>query len=196
MEGAGGTYARLARPIGAEDRKERGNQVDAMRSQRQRLLCEAEGYLELAMFDHALVTLGQLGDAADLKGHAAYLRGESLRALERYPEAIVALQRASESMSDDIHVLLALAWCYKRNDQINKAIASLDEAELIEPDDALVQYNLACYWSLRGDKYHALRYLAIALAAQSDYRDLIDDESDFDSIRNDPDFLELTSVIV
>jgi len=72
----------------------------------------------------------------------------------------------------------------------------LEEALQVEPGDALLHYNLACYWSLAGGKRRALKYLAAALRIDSEYRDLVDAEHDFDPIRDDPDFVSLVSVIV
>ena len=50
----------------------------------------------------------------------------------------------------------------------------LEDALLVEPGEALVHYNLACYWSLAGDKSKSLSYLSGALDIDSSYRDLID----------------------
>jgi hypothetical protein len=59
----------------------------------------------------------------------------------------------------------------------------------------VVQYNLACYWSLAGGKRRALDYLARALALDSRYRDMVHDERDFDPIRSDPEFQALAAMI-
>ena len=77
----------------------------------QQILREAEGYLELAMlfsdeFDTtvarrlaiplALGTLERMGEAGSMRSHALYLKGESLRALEQYQDAVVPLKMAAE----------------------------------------------------------------------------------------------------
>ena len=79
---------------------------------------------------------------------------------------------------------------------MNLAIESLNEAVVIEPGSALIHYNLACYWSLAGNKNQALQYLSTAIDIDSDYRDLLNTESDLDPIREDPEFLALTNIIV
>ena len=53
---------------------------------------------------------------------------------------------------------------------------------------AVVHYNLACYYSLAGDKEEALSWLARAIRLDASFRDQVAKESDFDPIRNDPDF--------
>ena len=55
---------------------------------------------------------------------------------------------------------------------------------------------MACYWSLAGNCRWALDYLTRALEIDASYRDLVGNEQDFDPIRDDPRFQELTSVIV
>ena len=83
-----------------------------------------------------------------------------------------------------------------RTGRIDLAIGALEQAGEVAPDEALVQYNLACYCSLAGDKQQALAYLARALAMDAHYRDLIGAEADFDPIRSDPDFQAITGATV
>ena len=170
-------------------------EVDARQSIRQLRMREAEGYLELGMPAHALATLDRLGNVS-VDAHALYLKGEALRELERYDEAALVLEEAAEVTPDDIHVWLALGWCYKRTRRLHLAIESLEEALEFEPGDALIHYNLSCYWSLAGNKDMSLSYLSEALRIDANYRDMVDAETDFDALRNDPDFLEIISVMV
>ena len=170
--------------------------MDPTRSRRAQLIREAEGYVELGMYEYALRTLDRLGSGDELESHAAYLRGEALRSQERYREAADALEHACEATPDDIHIWLALGWCYKRLGQMDRAIRALEEALEIEPGEALIHYNLACYWSLAGGAQRAIHYLAAAFDIDSNYRDMVEDEPDFDPIRDDPGFLNVTSVIV
>lgn len=139
------------------------------------------------MATHALAALDRLPDDSH-DGRAFYLRGESLRSLERYTEAIAPLQQAARAMPDDLHVCIALGWCYKRTGRLDLAIDALQQALIVRPQDALLRYNLACYLSLAGKKRGALRNLSKALAIDPDYRQRIESEPDFDPLRNDPDF--------
>lgn len=152
---------------------------------------EAEGYLELGMAQQALSTLSRLGDPSTLDTNGLYILGESLRTLKRYEEAIEPLRRAAEASADNLHALLALGWCYKRIGRLDLAIDTLESALAVEPGEPLLRYNLACYFSLAGNKNRALRYLSQTLSIAPDYRRLIDDEPDFNSLRQDPDFQSL-----
>ena len=72
----------------------------------------------------------------------------------------------------------------------------LEEALMADSSEAIIHYNLACYWSLAGNSKLALAYLSRAFELDSSYRDFVAKESDFDPIRSHPDFQALTSVIV
>ena len=145
------------------------------RQRRQRILLQAEGYLELGMAQHAHDSLARADDLPASDGQIHYLRGEALRTLERYGEALEALQKAAEAMPDDVHVWLALAWCHKRTDGLDLAIEALEIAVEIDPSEAILHYNLACYWSLARNKQYALDYLSRAFEIDSNYRDLVHD---------------------
>jgi tetratricopeptide (TPR) repeat protein len=166
------------------------------RIRRQQCALQAEGYLELGMASHALSALDRAGPPETLTSHALYLKGEALRSLSRFREAIEPLTSATQSDPRNIHIWLALGWCYKRTGRIDLAIESLEEALLAEPDNALVSYNLACYWSLAKGKRQALAYLERAFELDDDYRTLVADEPDFDPLRSDPDFRAMVRVTV
>ena len=157
---------------------------------------EAEGYLELGLAQQALECLGRLGDPAAFEVHALYLWGEGLRAMERYFEALVPLERAAKEAPEDTRVRMSLSWCYKRTGRLDLAIATLREALLVEPTEPVLHYNLACYLSLAGQRRGALRSLGEALALDATFGKLVDDESDFDSLRSDPEFQALCRRVV
>jgi Flp pilus assembly protein TadD len=162
----------------------------------QRLLREAEGYLELGLAHSALDSLSRMRDPGSFLGHQCYLRGEALRSLKRYGEASGVLEQASDLIPSNIHVWLALGWCLKRSGQIDKAIAALEHAREVDPAEALIHYNLACYQSLAGYRHDAVMNLSRAIELKPDFRDMIGNESDFDPIRSDPEFQAITNIIV
>ena len=166
------------------------------RVRRQQQIRQAEGYLELGMPQQAISTLEKFGAGEHVPASVFYLRGEALRSLGRWTDAIVPLERAASGSPENIHIWLALGWCHKRNGRIDLAIESLEQAMEAEPQEALIHYNLACYWSLAGNKRHALAFLSKAFDLEADYRDLVSSEPDFDPIRSDPDFQTLVSVVV
>ena len=182
------------------------------RIRRKRAFREAEGYLDLAtvyddrwplapavrdqLAQRTLDVLAALGDSADTSSRALFLKGQAMLVMERYADATVPLSAATEIASYDVHTWLALGWCYKRMGRLDLAIQSLEEALAVEPDRAIVHYNLACYWSLAKNSKLAISYLANAFDIDPNYRDLVDAETDFDNIRDHRDFMALTAVIV
>jgi tetratricopeptide (TPR) repeat protein len=160
-------------------------------TQRARIQREAEGYLELNMPRQALQSLDRLGDPATFDAASLYLWGEALRALDRFLEALVPLERAVKMAPDDVAVRVALGWCYKRTNRLDLAIETLEQVLIVKPDEAILRYNLACYLSLAGHKRRALRHLSQALAMDPLYREMVETESDFDPLRGDPEFQAL-----
>lgn len=161
----------------------------------QRTLREAEGYLELSMPQTALDLLARLADPGTFRGQKLYLTGEALRSLDRHAEAVLVLEEAADLLPSNVHVWLALGWCRKRIGRLDLAIGALERAEEVSPEEAIVHYNLACYWSLAGKKQLALRYLSRAISLDAQFRNLLDSESDFDPIRAEPEFQALIALI-
>ncbi len=186
--------------------------TEFLRSRRKQILREAEGYLDLAtacpgcmclelgtrdrMANRALETIRRLDNFGRNRVETWYLEGQAYRVMERYAEAITALDKAAELDHNNIHVWLALGWCYKRTGRLDKAIEALEEALQVNDRQAIVHYNLACYWSLVRNVKFAIQYLEQAFELDPAYRDLVAQEHDFDPIREHPRFQELMSVIV
>ncbi len=186
--------------------------TDYKRTLRKQLLTEAEGYLDLAtvfadqwelspdvrdrLMNRALDALKKLEGSGSCPGRMLYLKGQALSAMQRYQDAVAPLVEAAKFDNENIHVWLALGWCYKRLGRLDLAIESLEEALCVDSDEAILHYNLACYWSLANNPKLAVSFLASALDIDPNYRELLADETDFDNVRNDPDFLALTTVIV
>ena len=158
-----------------------------------RKLDEAEGYLMLDLPHQALEILRSRDDWATMKFEANLLTGEALRALDRFREALGPLEIAASLRPGDLGVAMALGWCYKRTQRLAQAIDALERAAIENPDEALLHYNLACYWSLAADPAKAVRSLAEAFDLNPELRDQIHTESDFDSIRDSAEFGRLVA---
>ncbi len=185
--------------------------VKQSRIQRQ-LIEEVAGYLDLAtvlsdrypltkesrdrIANRALETLARLNEETRKSAAGLHYEGQAYRVMERYADAIGPLTAAKEADPENINVLLTLGWCYKRINRIDAAIEALEDALAVEPDEAIILYNLACYWSLANEPRQALFYLSRAFEKDSDYRDMVADEPDFDPLRNHPEFLAIMDVIV
>ncbi len=173
----------------------RGGGSDAMATRLNdrtvRRLSEAEGYLLLDMPQRALEILQSRPDWATMRFEASFLIGEALRQIGKFREALVSLERAAALKPGHVGVAIALGWCYKRTHKLAQAIDALDRAALQEPDEPLLHYNLACYWSLAGHAARALQSLSIALDLDPQLRSRIAEEPDFDALRDHPGFAQV-----
>lgn len=154
----------------------------------------ATGYLMLGMVSQARREIQPLDGCDSLE--VLRLRGEILREGERHNEAIIQFEKVLEVDSKDLSAYIGIAWCHKRLDRLNDAIDTLRAAALVHPREAIIQYNLACYFALADDKERCLSHLGISLRLDANYVELIDEESDFDKIRNDADFRSLVDTLV
>ncbi|MCA9214227.1 MAG: tetratricopeptide repeat protein [Planctomycetales bacterium] len=181
------------------------------RIRRQQLVQEAEGYIDLVMClsdkwalsddyrstlaKRSLRVLDLLDDCQSDHPRVLYLRGQAYRLMHRYRDAIAPLQRASELDPDNMHVNLALGWCFKRIGRIDSAIQALEEAIELYNNEGILHYNLACYWSLARNLGLALSHLSIAFDLEPSYREMAQYEEDFDALRDHPEFMILTGAI-
>jgi serine/threonine protein kinase/Flp pilus assembly protein TadD len=74
--------------------------------------------------------------------------------------------------------------------------AKNEEAKAIKlnPDDPLMLYNAACFYSLIGEKTHAINFLKEAINLGFANYDWIKIDSDLNSIRNEPGFIQLVKI--
>ncbi len=156
-----------------------------------RLLEAAEGYLTLGLPENALESLNCVRAPQTALFEFHYLKGQIRREQLRHYDALEEFDIAFSNNPDDVSLLMAMAWCYKRTNQLPRAITSMEMAQRIAPHDALIQYNLSCYLSLAGNTHDCLRWLGRALRLDRDFRSLIDAETDFDPVRDDKDFRRL-----
>lgn len=163
--------------------------ADATDIQKQRAIEAAQGYLMLDLPDAALRRLGLFSNS-EVPAEVEHLRGEAYRLKEDYERALQHFERVADS-ERNLDLLMGMAWCFKRINRLDKAIECMRAAYRASPKVAVVLYNLACYYSLAGEKEEALSWLARAFRMDGSYRKLVAKETDFDPIRNDQDFIYL-----
>lgn len=156
-----------------------------------RALRVAEGYLELGMLDHADRELGGIKDPGEQTFAYHALKAEVLRAREQWTAALEEFRMCQTERPTDLGVFLGIAWCLKRVDRLLDAIKTMQDAYRSHAQTPVVLYNLSCYHALAGHKQQALSWLARALRMDSQLRRLIARETDFDAIRNEPEFQKL-----
>ena len=164
--------------------------AEATDIQKQRAIEAAQGYLMLDLPDAALRRLGIFPNS-DAPAEVEQLRGEAFRLKEDYERALQHFELVIDSVAPNLDLWMGMAWCYKRVGRIEKSIECMRAAYQASPKVAVVLYNLACYYSLAGEKEEALSWLARAFRIDNSYRQRVASETDFDPIRNDQDFIYL-----
>lgn len=179
--------------------------------QRRQKIKMAEGYLDLAMAldqwpldlslrqslaNRALENLNSIENPLGHKPYILFLKGQACRTAEHYATGINHLEQSLKLDPDNLHAYLALAWCYKRTDQLERAIEAMQSAVELDAESAIAHYNLACYCALNREIDLALMHLSFALDLNAEFRDLVSQESDFDAIRENPRFASIASAAV
>ena len=159
--------------------------------QQQHAIEAAQGYLMLDLPDAALRRLGIFTDLAVTPPAVEQLRGEAFRLTEDYERALQHFERVPDDAEKNLDLQMGKAWCFKRIGRLDKAIESMRAAYRGSPKVAIVLYNLACYFSLAGEKEESLSWLARAFRLDNSLRKLVPSETDFDPIRNDQEFIYL-----
>jgi tetratricopeptide (TPR) repeat protein len=156
-----------------------------------RRLAKAEGFLTLGLPRKALEILNARTNWSSMPYEANLLAGLSYRELGEFLPAISHLEKAAKLKPNEPDVALALGWCYKRTNRLAQAIDALARSVKVHRDIPLLNYNLACYWSLAGHVSKAVEHLQVAIRNAPEYVHMVDAESDFDPIRSDPVFQAL-----
>lgn len=149
----------------------------------------AEGYLMLEMPDHALHELAHTSFPQEFTFQAAHLQGDAYRTKEEYSTALEHYYLAEFEKPNNVSLLLNMAWCLKRIDELQVAIKKTKRAYEASPEESIILYNLSCYYALANDKSQSLSWLGRALRMDEALTKLIPQETDFNSLRDDKDFL-------
>jgi serine/threonine protein kinase/Tfp pilus assembly protein PilF len=122
----------------------------------------------------------------------AYERlGDKEKGNEALRESLNVYPKFFMQHPDDARAHLFYANALVRSDQIEKAKREAAKAIEINPTDPLVQYNVACFYALIGEKKLAVQTLKNAmLSGHQDY-EWTKRDSDLDSIREEPEYIEL-----
>src|SRR5256714_5386788 len=129
---------------------------------------------------------------------AIYLSAAPLAKLGRHQEALEAEQQTLKAA--DTHLDLnpddARAWYFSagvlmRLGQRDQALERARRASMIDPEDPAVLYNVGCVYALGGCAEEALDHLDKAIQNGFGHRDWLENDSDLDSIRDQPRFQAL-----
>ena len=103
-------------------------------------------------------------------------------------QALEVVRKHLDLNPDDARALYLGAGALIRADKTEEALQWVERALAIDPDEPGVLYNAACIYSLLGKIEDALDLFEKTINAGFVSREWIDNDSDFDPIRNYPRF--------
>ena len=140
----------------------------------------------IACYDDALKIKPDFHEALNNKGNA-------LAGLGRHQEAIECCDRVLAIKPDHFSAwgIRGIALC--NLGRFEEAQASYDEVLELQPKNNYTIYKKACCYALQGDVANALAYLQRAMALYPECQAMAQTDSDFDSLRQHPDFQALVN---
>jgi TolB-like protein/Tfp pilus assembly protein PilF len=159
-------------------------------------------------YGRACLTEGKFAEAVSHYRDAGRVRPEDYQAIYLSAAPLVKLGRHQEALeaerqtlkAADAHLDLnpddARAWYFSagvlmRLGQRDQALERARRASMIDPEDPAVLYNVGCVYALGGCAEEALDHLDKAIQNGFGHRDWLENDSDLDSIRDQPRFQAL-----
>jgi TolB-like protein/Tfp pilus assembly protein PilF len=156
-------------------------------------------------YGRACLTEGKFDEAVSHYREASRVRPEDYQAIFLSADALVKLGRRDEALEAarqglkvvDAHLELnpddARAWYLSTSaliqlGQRNQALERARRALAIDPEDAGVLYNVACFYAVAGSSEEALDHLDKAIQNGFGHREWLENDSNLDSIRDEPRF--------
>ena len=137
----------------------------------------AVGYVELGMFEDANDQLEKIDPFNRAAPEVLAVRLAIYRGLEKWEAMEQIAKRLKEFEPDNVQWTISLAYATRRAYSIEIAMEILLSAEAKFPREAAIPYNLACYYSQRGEIENARRYLRQAFEIDLNWRmAALDDE--------------------
>ncbi|HEX9656579.1 MAG TPA: protein kinase [Bacteroidota bacterium] len=117
--------------------------------------------------------------------------GEKEKMAEGLHEALQMYPRYLSLHPDDARAHIFYSLSLIRAGRIDEAKNKAARAIELSPNDPLMFYNVACFYATIGDTQLALQSLKKAIATGYGFYEWIKRDPDLDSIRNEPEYIEL-----
>ena len=163
-------------------------------------------------FARARMSQGQFADAAKLFERACTLRPEDYQApaflavaywsLGRHAESEATYRRQSrlveerlELVPDDARACILGSQSFGRLGETDRAVELVNRARAIDPGDPMLLYNVACTYAILKRTDDALDSLESAVDKGYGYKEWLEHDDDFASIRDTPRFKAILAML-
>src|SRR5262245_40058520 len=137
----------------------------------------AVGYVELRMFSDADAELERIDPFNRAAPEVLAVRIAIYHGLKRWEAMQEIAKRLADFAPEDVQWTVSYAYATRRAESIAAAREILLNAEKRFPKEAIIKYNLACYFCQTEDIETAKRYLKKAFEIDSNWRShALDDE--------------------
>ena len=162
----------------------------------------AEGEFGVALDERAIAVVIEDRERREVELSDQRTARPRLHGDARADHAVVAAEEADAGLNDFLHVVerhlelnpddpralyLGAGGLMELGDR-ERAIAWTGRALALDPSDSGTLYNCACVYALGGQRDDAIKCLDQAVANGFGHREWLENDSDFDGIRDDPRF--------
>lgn len=116
---------------------------------------------------------------------------DELLELERIQESLEACKKGLEIDRDDVDLVIHYGNLMLELENYEEAQKYFEKATILDSTDEVAWYNKACVLSKLNQKEDALDALTVATGIDSENKELMKDEEDFENIRNEERFTRL-----
>ncbi len=109
-------------------------------------------------------------------------------AREANSRAVEVFKKHLELNPDDSRALTLGAYAFFKSNDEETAVELMERSVSLDPEETMVLYNAACFYSILGKVEEALDYFEKAIDSGFASREWIENDSDLDLIRNHPRF--------
>lgn len=148
-----------------------------------RLHCDAAiGYAELGMFDEANAELECIDAFNRAAPEVLRVRVATYHGLKKWDALQTVAARLVEHEPTNVQWLVSLAYATRRAVSIGAACNILLAAETQFPNEAIIAFNLGCYYCQLGELETAKDYLRRAFAIDANWRAAALDDKDLEPL--------------
>ena len=145
----------------------------------------AVGYVELGMYTDANSELDKIDPFCRAVPEVLAVRIAIYHGLKKWELMREIAKRLADFQPNDVQWIIAYAYATRRAESIKPAKEILLQAEPKFPKEAIIKYNLACYFCQTGEIQNAKNYLKKAFEIDSSWRLQALEDEDLKLLWND-----------